>query len=91
MKPTGMDRREFHQLTVAALGGVIAGTSIGCNPATAAPPAKTATAAGNDGLLYRACRTVTLTAGDAEDIDHGRAAYVPWPEFVQGERPRQGK
>ena len=43
MKPTGMDRREFHQLTVAALGGVIAGTTIGCNPAPTAPPAKMTT------------------------------------------------
>lgn len=44
MKPTGMDRREFHQLTVAALGGVIAGTTIGCNPAPTVPPAKTVAA-----------------------------------------------
>lgn len=30
MAPSDMDRREFHQLTLAALGGVIAGTTIGC-------------------------------------------------------------
>lgn len=44
MKPTGMDRREFHQLTVAALGGVIAGATIGCSPSGTATPAKTTTA-----------------------------------------------
>jgi len=44
MKPTGMDRREFHQLTVAALGGVIAGTTVGCSPSGTATPAKTTTA-----------------------------------------------
>lgn len=41
MKPTGMDRREFHQLTVAALSGVIAGTTVGCNPGPTSTPAKT--------------------------------------------------
>ena len=43
----GMDRREFHQLTVAALSGVIAGVTVGCDgggkmggkPAPAATPA----------------------------------------------------
>lgn len=30
MKPTGMDRREFHQFSLAALGGVIAGVTSGC-------------------------------------------------------------
>ena len=33
MKPEGMDRREFHQLTIAALGGVIAGATVGCDHA----------------------------------------------------------
>ena len=41
MNPTGMDRREFHQLTLAALSGVVAGTAIGCNNG-AAPAAKSA-------------------------------------------------
>lgn len=49
MTPSGLDRREFHQLTLAALGGVIAGSAIGCGetkpqnaqgvqPAPASPP-----------------------------------------------------
>lgn len=33
MKPEGLDRREFHQLTIAALGGIIAGTTAGCDGA----------------------------------------------------------
>ena len=44
MNPNGMDRREFHQLTVAALGGVIAGTSVGCNSAAPTTPAKSTSA-----------------------------------------------
>lgn len=30
MSDNGLDRRDFHKLTVAALGGMIAGASIGC-------------------------------------------------------------
>ncbi len=30
MQNNGLDRRDFHKLTVAALGGMIAGTTIGC-------------------------------------------------------------
>jgi hypothetical protein len=37
MNPPGMDRREFHQLTIAALSGVIAGTTAGCNNAPPPP------------------------------------------------------
>lgn len=33
----GMDRRDFHKLTVAALGGMVAGTAIGCGSSTPAP------------------------------------------------------
>jgi len=41
MNPPEMDRREFHQLTLAALSGVVAGTAIGCNNGGGgAPPAK---------------------------------------------------
>ena len=44
MNPKGLDRREFHQLTLAALSGVVAGTAIGCNNGgnSAATPAQTA-------------------------------------------------
>jgi hypothetical protein len=52
MQDNGMDRRDFHKLSVAALGGMIAGTTMGCgggatppdksNPAT--PPAANAVA-----------------------------------------------
>lgn len=44
MNPSGMDRREFHQLTLAALTGVVAGTAIGCNNGGGnAPPANSTT------------------------------------------------
>ena len=33
MNTNGMDRREFHQLSLAALTGVIAGVTVGCNDA----------------------------------------------------------
>ena len=36
---TGIDRREFHQLTIAALGGVLAGVTIGCDSGGKTPPA----------------------------------------------------
>ena len=44
MNPKGLDRREFHQLTLAALSGVVAGTAIGCSGGGngAAIPAQTA-------------------------------------------------
>lgn len=38
MQDNGLDRREFHRLTVAALGGMVAGTTIGCGNS---PPSKT--------------------------------------------------
>lgn len=46
MQPSGMDRREFHQWTLAALSGVIAGTTAGCTkgggePVRPMPPANT--------------------------------------------------
>lgn len=43
MKPSGMDRREFHQFSLAALGGVIAGVTSGCadNSKPVAPAAAT--------------------------------------------------
>lgn len=31
MNPSRLDRREFHQLTLAALSGAVAGASLGCN------------------------------------------------------------
>jgi hypothetical protein len=46
MSPSEMHRREFHQLTLAALSGVVAGTAIGCgggtNPSAAPAKAKAA-------------------------------------------------
>lgn len=39
MNPSGMDRREFHQMSLAALTGVIAGVAVGCNDA-GKPPVK---------------------------------------------------
>ncbi len=47
MKPSRIDRREFHQLTIAALSGVVAGSAIGCNNGgnVAAPVSKTTTSA----------------------------------------------
>lgn len=44
MQDNGLDRRDFHKLTVAALGGMIAGTTIGCgtNPPATNQPATTA-------------------------------------------------
>ncbi len=44
MNGPGMDRREFHQLTFAALSGVIAGTAAGCSNGSTTP-AKPAAAA----------------------------------------------
>jgi len=38
MPDNGFDRRDFHKLTVAALGGMIAGTTIGCRDATTPAP-----------------------------------------------------
>jgi len=40
MNHSGMDRREFHQLTFAALSGVIAGAAVGCNNGGTGTPAK---------------------------------------------------
>lgn len=40
MQDHGLDRRDFHKLTAAALGGMITGTMIGCGGA--APPANNA-------------------------------------------------
>lgn len=43
-----MDRREFHRMTVAALGGMVAGTTIGCGtpPASKQPAGEPVAAAG---------------------------------------------
>ncbi len=40
MNPTGMDRREFHQLTLAALSGVVTGVTVGCNGGGGGAPVK---------------------------------------------------
>ena len=41
MQNNGLDRRDFHKLTLAALGGMVAGTAVGCGggaaPNAAAP------------------------------------------------------
>jgi len=37
MANDGMDRRDFHKLTVAALGGMIAGTTAGCGTTPPTP------------------------------------------------------
>lgn len=44
MSNGGMDRRDFHKLAAAALGGMVAGTTIGCR-GSASAPAPTTTAA----------------------------------------------
>ena len=63
MQDNGLDRRDFHKLTAAALGGMIAGTTIGCGegkPASKeAAKSKSETPAATDG-------TVALT--DAEKL-----------------------
>ena len=54
MKPTELDRRKFHQLSLAALTGVIAGATIGCNDSGKTAPkgsAATPAAAPADGTL----------------------------------------
>jgi hypothetical protein len=40
MSDGGMDRRDFHKLTVAALGGMVAGTAVGCTRPSVPPPNK---------------------------------------------------
>lgn len=37
MQDNGLDRREFHKLTAAALGGMIAGTTLGCSEKASVP------------------------------------------------------
>ena len=37
MSDQELDRRRFHQLTLAALGGTLAGSAAGCNPTPSAP------------------------------------------------------
>lgn len=52
MEPTNLDRRDFHKFTLAALGGLVAGTAPGCGgggagtPKSAPPPAPAAAGAG---------------------------------------------
>lgn len=38
MKDIGLDRRRFHELSAAALGGLVAGTIAGCGPANKGVP-----------------------------------------------------
>ncbi|MEX2176229.1 MAG: hypothetical protein WD872_17845 [Pirellulaceae bacterium] len=45
MDRTPLDRRDFHKLTAAALGGLAAGTVLGCGGEPAAAPTVTAAAA----------------------------------------------
>jgi len=58
MQDNGLDRRDFHKLTVAALGGMIAGTAIGCRsgsaPAVKDSSASTASTAPEGGTLSEA-------------------------------------
>ena len=56
MNPTGMDRREFHQLSLAALTGVIAGVTSGCveKPTAPAKPAASVSSAGGTGVVLTA-------------------------------------
>ncbi len=52
MDPQDLNRRDFHRLTMAAFGGVLAGTISGCGdqtkPAAPAKPATTPSGAGTD-------------------------------------------
>lgn len=48
MSPQDYNRRDFHRLTLSALGGMFAGAAVGCNKGDDAPPAGgTATAPEN--------------------------------------------
>lgn len=64
MNPSGMDRREFHQLTLAALSGVVAGTSIGCNNGAGTPSTKPSTTS----APAKATNQMTLTASAETNI-----------------------
>lgn len=66
MNPNGIDRREFHQLTFAALSGVIAGSAVGCNNEVKAPPAKTTDS--SPATTAPASGTVTLTESQETEI-----------------------
>lgn len=76
MKRIELSRREFHRLTVAAFGGVVAGTAIGC---------------GNNGNDAGSGRDEGTTAGDATTADLDTAADDSprdgEQEPVGGERP----
>jgi len=44
MQDNGLHRRDFHKFTVAALGGMIAGTTVGCTGTPPTQPASPSTA-----------------------------------------------
>ncbi|MEI8378499.1 MAG: hypothetical protein WCJ09_00130 [Planctomycetota bacterium] len=58
MQDNGLDRRDFHKLTVAALGGMIAGTTVGC---TGTPPTQSSSTS-----VANSMASATLT--DAEKL-----------------------
>ena len=62
MQNNGLARRDFHKLTVAALGGMIAGTTIGCGATRTAPATTQSASTSNPDPL----EAVALT--DAEKL-----------------------
>jgi hypothetical protein len=65
MKPKEMDRREFHQLSLAALSGVIAGAAVGCNDATKTTPK---TAANATTPVATPAETSVALSAEAEEL-----------------------
>ena len=65
MPSQGLDRREFHQLTLAVLGGVVAGTTIGCGNRLETPKS---TISQPSSLSDKPTGKMTLSARAEEEI-----------------------
>jgi len=82
MKRTELNRRDFNKLTMAALGGVVAGTAIGCGsgdedekktggttPETPGPPGGDPDGDGDPKVALNACRGLN-TCSEAGQGEH---------------------
>jgi hypothetical protein len=80
-----LDRRDFHRLTTAALGGLAAGSVLGCNPkGPATPVGSDATVAKADVHLCRGLNECKGQGKDAKNECRGQGACATAKEHTCG-------
>lgn len=85
-----MNRRDFHQLSLAAFGGVIAGSLAGCEPKSETPPAappSTTPLATTEGTAPATTEAAAPSAGESQPV----SLLIDEPHVCRGLNSCKGK